>query len=254
MLLPPKPLKLWRMEMATNLTSSTHSGLTSSQILTSESKMSCKKCMSGALVGYTEYFVFCCFFSNQVHEHQWWMGDSREAAFQRFCECIVFVIKVMLVYFKLKFYIFPCMRKLYWRAHFSSPCREICATGLRTQTVGISTVWSTRQESGRQFSITMLKTQSQLKRERWVVMGRLVWCYSLQVHTTYDNRACLCSVGPRRTCAGLLRARTWQPSINVALPYGVARSSSRSRGSATWACHSSTSHRARGERLSALTG
>lgn len=176
------------------------------------------------------------------------MGNSREAAFQRFCECIIlFIAKVMVVHFKLNSYIFPWVRKLRRLTRYALPCREICATGSRTQTVGISTVWSTRQESGPPFSITTLRTQSQLRRERWVEVGRWVWCCSSQVNNRRGNRAFLCSVGPRRMCAGLLRARTWQPSINVALPCGVARNSSRFRGSATWACHSLTSHPARGE-------
>lgn len=76
--------------------------------------------------------------------------------------------------------------------------------------------------------------------------------YILQVITTNDDCAFLCSVGPRHTCAGLLKAHTWQPSINVALPFGVGRSSSRSRGSATWACHSLTFPPARGELFPAL--
>lgn len=48
-------------------------------------------------------------------------------------------------------------------------------------------------------------------------------------------------------CAGLLKAPTWQPSINAVLHYGAARSSSRFRGSAIWACHLLTSHPVRGE-------
>lgn len=59
---------------------------------------------------------------------------------------------------------------------------------------------------------------------------------------------CPRSAGRRRTCAGLLKAPTWPPSTNVALHCGAARSSNRFRGSATRACPSSTSHRARGER------
>lgn len=157
----------------------------------------------------------------------------------------------MFVHFKFKSYNFLHMQKRCWLTTDPAPCREICATGLRTQIVGISTVWSMRQESGRPFSIMTLRTQSQLKRERWVVVDHAMGCYILQLHTTRDNRVFLCSDGPRHTFAGLLKAHTWQPSINVALPYGVVRSSSRSRGSATWVCHSSTSPLARGERLSA---
>lgn len=124
-------------------------------------------------------------FFNQVHEYQRWMGNSREAAFQRFCECIIlFAIKVIFARFKLKFYIFPCITlwKLCWLTLYAAPCREICATGLRTQTVGTSTVWSTKQERGRPFSITTLRTQSYLKRERWAV-GHSVRCSSSQVRT-----------------------------------------------------------------------
>lgn len=252
MLLPPKPLKLWRMEMATNLTSSTHSGLTSSQTSTSEIERFCQKCMSDAFDAQTKYFVVVFFQSDTWTSAM--NGKLQRSSLSKILWVFYFVNKVMFVPFKLKFYIFPCVRKLCWLTHYAPPCRETCGTGLRTQTVGISTVWSMRQENGRPFSIMMLRTQSQLKRERWVVVVACFLCYSLQVHTLHDNRAFLCSVGPRRTCAGLLRARTWQPSISVALRYGVARSSSRSRGSATWACHSSTSHPARGERLSAPTG
>lgn len=49
------------------------------------------------------------------------------------------------------------------------PFREICAIGLRTQTVVTSTVWSTKLERGQPFSIMMPRSQSQLKRELWVV-------------------------------------------------------------------------------------
>lgn len=47
------------------------------------------------------------FFFYQVHEHQWWMGNSREAAFQRFCEFynFVFFYLSILSTSKIKFYI-----------------------------------------------------------------------------------------------------------------------------------------------------
>lgn len=55
-----------------------------------------------------------------------------------------------------------------------------------------------------------------------------------------------CSAGPRRTCAGLLKAPIWPPSTSVVLRCGAARSSSRFRGSAIRACPSSTSRHVKG--------
>ena len=61
-----------------------------------------------------------------------------------------------------------------------------------------------------------------------------------------------CSAGQRRMCAGLPKERTWQPSTNVALHCGAARSSSRFRGSAIRACPWSTSHHVRGNQYCCL--
>jgi len=62
-------------------------------------------------------------------------------------------------------------------------------------------------------------------------------------------RVCVCSAGRRRTCAGLPKAPTWPPSTSGALLCGAGRSSSRSRGSATRECPSSTSPRVRGKHV-----
>lgn len=58
--------------------------------------------------------------------------------------------------------------------------------------------------------------------------------------------ASLRSGGRRPTCAGPPRAPTWPPSTSAASRSGGARSSSRSRGSATRVCSSSTSRPVRG--------
>lgn len=83
--------------------------------------------------------------------------------------------------------------------------------------------------------------------ERAVSIWALCQMASSKACTRCDNCVFLCSAGQRHMCAGLLKAPTWQPSINAVLHYGAARSSSRFRGSAIWACHSLTSHPVKGE-------
>lgn len=155
----PLPPRLWRqlrMQMATNLTNSIHSESTSLLTLTS-------KCI-GSQNGYRNSHYRCVkmikkwYFSPQVHEHQWWVGNSREAAIQRFCKYLFLVFPTLVLFF-------PSLKYSTAHRHFICVFREICVTGLRIQTVVTNTAWSMKLVRGRQFLIMTPRTRSQLKKE-----------------------------------------------------------------------------------------
>lgn len=152
-LLPPRLLRLLRTQMGTNLTNSTRSESISSLTLTSTFVgFNNKYRNSNNKYGERNYV----YFSPQVHEHQWWVGNTREAAFQRFCKYL-FLTFCTVFFFSSK----------HWTGQLHCVCllREICATGLRMQTVVTNTVWSMRPERGQQFLTMTPRTRSQLKKE-----------------------------------------------------------------------------------------
>lgn len=74
------------------------------------------------------------------------MGNSREAAFQRFCECIIlFALKVIFARFKLKFYI------LHFPLYYS--VKALLTNPLRRSTQGNMRHWIEDADCRDQYSV-----------------------------------------------------------------------------------------------------
>lgn len=154
----PLPPRLWRqlrMQMATNLTNSTHSESTSLLTLTSKcigSQNGYRNSHYRCVKNYKKIYYFPLRYMNISDE---WETPEKQP-FKDFVS-IYFLCFPRLFFFSLKYST--------GHHHFICLFREICVTGLRIQTVVTNTAWSMKLVRGRQFLIMTPRTRLQLKKE-----------------------------------------------------------------------------------------